>query len=399
MRQKFDLQLFAAGDNNDLPARSYQLEFKRLLQAVFKKQSYFADFFGGSVEAMDGIQENETAFYVKTSDIPCVCGTGYDKTATKAFGTGTGNSSRFGSRTEIIYTNTPAKYTWGWNFHEGIDRHTVNNDFAAAIADRLELQARAKTKAFNDAHGKFISQNAGHSETLLDYTDDNVLALFNALSKYYNNIEAVGTKRAKVCADLYNAIVDHRLTTTSKGSVANIDENGVVKFKGFLIEEVPDDLFQTSEVAYVYIDGVGKAFTGINTARTIESEEFDGVALQGAGKAGEFILPDNKKAVCKVLLDSEYGLDNLTVTSAASSTTSGKTKLTVSPALTSGNSYKYKVADNAVLPAAGQSVKGWTVWNGTDEITAATGKEICVVECDSAYRALKAGVATVTAKA
>ena len=317
MRQKFDLQLFAAGDNNDLPARSYQLEFKRLLQAVFKKQSYFADFFGGSIEAMDGIQENETAFYVKTSDIPCVCGTGYDKTATKAFGTGTGNSSRFGSRTEIIYTNTPAKYTWGWNFHEGIDRHTVNNDFAAAIADRLELQARAKTKAFNDAHGKFISQNAGHSETLLDYTDDNVLALFNALSKYYNNIEAVGTKRAKVCADLYNAIVDHRLTTTSKGSVANIDENGVVKFKGFLIEEVPDDLFQTGEVAYVYIDGVGKAFTGINTARTIESEDFDGVALQGAGKAGEFILPDNKKAVCKVLLNSEYGLDNLTVTSAA----------------------------------------------------------------------------------
>ena len=399
MRQKFDLQLFAAGDNNDLPARSYQLEFKRLLQAVFKKQSYFADFFGGSIEAMDGIQENETAFYVKTSDIPCVCGTGYDKTATKAFGTGTGNSSRFGSRTEIIYTNTPAKYTWGWNFHEGIDRHTVNNDFAAAIADRLELQARAKTKAFNDAHGKFISQNAGHRETLLDYTDDNVLALFNALSKYYNNIEAVGTKRAKVCADLYNAIVDHRLTTTSKGSVANIDENGVVKFKGFLIEEVPDDLFQTGEVAYVYIDGVGKAFTGINTARTIESEDFDGVALQGAGKAGEFILPDNKKAVCKVRLNSEYGLDNLTVTSAASSTTSGKTKLTVSPALTSGNSYKYKVADNAVLPAAGQSVKGWTAWNGTDEITAATGKEICVVECDSAYRALKAGVATVTAKA
>ena len=399
MRQKFDLQLFAAGDNNDLPARSYQLEFKRLLQAVFKKQSYFADFFGGSIEAMDGIQENETAFYVKTSDIPCVCGTGYDKTATKAFGTGTGNSSRFGSRTEIIYTTTPAKYTWGWNFHEGIDRHTVNNDFAAAIADRLELQARAKTKAFNDAHGKFISQNAGHSETLLDYTDDNVLAIFNALSKYYNNIEAVGTKRAKVCADLYNAIVDHRLTTTSKGSVANIDENGVVKFKGFLIEEVPDDLFQAGEVAYVYIDGVGKAFTGINTARTIESEDFDGVALQGAGKAGEFILPDNKKAVCKVLLDGEYGLDNLTVTSAASSTTSGKTKLTISPALTSGNSYKYKVADNAVLPAAGQSVKGWTAWNGTDEITAATGKEICVVECDSAYRALKAGVATVTAKA
>ena len=41
-------------------------------------------------------------------------------------------------------------------------------------------------------------------------------------------------------------------------------------------------------------------FTGINTARTVESEDFDGVALQGAGKAGEYIPEDNKKAVVKV---------------------------------------------------------------------------------------------------
>ena len=41
------LQLFADGDNNDMTARSFQLEFKNLLQAVFKKTAYFADFFGG----------------------------------------------------------------------------------------------------------------------------------------------------------------------------------------------------------------------------------------------------------------------------------------------------------------------------------------------------------------
>ena len=39
------LQLFATGDNNDMPVRSYQLEFKSLLEVVFKKMSYFADFF------------------------------------------------------------------------------------------------------------------------------------------------------------------------------------------------------------------------------------------------------------------------------------------------------------------------------------------------------------------
>lgn len=300
VKEKMNLQLFAAGENNEQAARSYQKEFKNLLQAVFKKQSYFADFFGGAIEALDGVQENETAFYVKTSDIPVVVGDAYNKDANTAFGTGTGKSSRFGDRTEIIYTDTPVNYSWEWVFHEGIDRHTVNNNFDSAVADRLELQAQAKTKTFNLHHASFISKSAAKTEELADYTSANVLALFNALSKYYNNIEAIGVKVAKVNSDLYNAIVDHQLVTTGKHSSVNIDENSIVKFKGFLIEEVPDEMFQEGEVAYTYIRGVGKAFTGINTARTIESEDFDGVALQGAGKAGEFILEDNKKAVAKV---------------------------------------------------------------------------------------------------
>lgn len=300
MMNKFDLQMFATGNNNDQAVRQYQLEFKQLLQAVFKKQAYFADFFGGGIEALDGVQENETAFYVKTSDIPVVVGTAYSKDANTAFGTGTGNSSRFGERKEIIYTNTPVSYSWEWAFHEGIDRHTVNNDFDAAIADRLDLQAQAKTAKFNAQHSAFISGAAGKTENLADYTADNVLALFNALSKYFVNIEAVGEKKAKVSPELYNALVDHPLTTSSKSSSANIDSNGILRFKGFTIEEVPEAMFQTKECCYAYIAGVGKAFTGINTARTIESEDFDGVALQGAGKAGEFILPDNKKAVVKV---------------------------------------------------------------------------------------------------
>lgn len=294
MKKVFNLQLFAAGDNNDLPARSFQLEFKKMLQAVFKKQSYFADFFGGGIEALDGVQENETAFYVKTSDIPVVVGGGYKKEVEL------GKGSRFGDMTEVIYSNTPVNYSWGWNFHEGIDRYTVNNDFASAMADRVELQAREKTALFNAKHGAFISASAGHAESLADYSADKVLALFNALSKYYTNIEAVGTLKAKVNADLYNAIVDHPLTTSAKGSGANIDSNGIVEFKGFLIQKVPDAMFAEGECCYTYIEGVGKAFTGINTARTIEATDFDGVAFQGAGKAGEFILPDNKKAVTKV---------------------------------------------------------------------------------------------------
>ena len=299
MKKLINLQLFA-GENNDLNVRQYQTEFKKLMQAVFAKRAYFADFFVGGLEALDGVQHNKKAFAVKTCDIPVVVGEGYNTDAGVAFGEGTGSTNRFGQRTEVIYEDTDVEYSWGWNFHEGIDRFTVNNNEDAAVADRLELQAQAKTQLFNKKHGAFISSVAAETKTLADYTAEKILALFNDLSKYYTNIQAVGTRKAKVTSDLYNAIVDHPLMTTAKGSSANIDENGVAKFKGFLIEEVPDEMFEEGEVAYIYIENVGKAFTGINTARTIEAHDFDGRALQGAGKAGEYILPANKKAVCKV---------------------------------------------------------------------------------------------------
>lgn len=304
-KMKMNLQLFAAGDNNNQAVRSYQPEFKGLLQAVFETRAYFRDFFGGGIEALDGVQHNETAFYVKTSDIPVVIGT-YDKDDNVGMGTGTSKSNRFGERKEVIYTDTPVSYDWEWAFHEGIDRHTVNNDLDAAMADRLDLQAQAKINQFNAKHGLFISTVAGKEEEIgkaadaTSYSNDEVLGLFNRLSNYFVNIQAIGTKAAKVTPELYNAIIDHPLTTSAKSSSANIDQNNILTFKGFAIEEIPEALFQEGEVCYAYIQNVGKAFTGINTARTIESEDFDGVALQGAGKAGEYILPDNKKAVVKV---------------------------------------------------------------------------------------------------
>lgn len=88
---------------------------------------------------------------------------------------------------------------------------------------------------------------------------------------------------------------------------------------------------------------------------------------------------------------------NLTVTSVAGST-SGSTVITVEPILTSGNSYKYKVADTPTLPTAGQVISGgYANWDGTSEITAASGKKIVVVEVDSSSRCVGMGVATVAA--
>lgn len=91
-------------------------------------------------------------------------------------------------------------------------------------------------------------------------------------------------------------------------------------------------------------------------------------------------------------------LGSLTVTSVAG-TAVGDTKITVSPAKGEGNSYKYKVADEPVPVAYGQSVRNWTAWDGTSDITAESGKVVTVAECGEGYAAVKAGSKEVTAKA
>lgn len=87
-------------------------------------------------------------------------------------------------------------------------------------------------------------------------------------------------------------------------------------------------------------------------------------------------------------------LKELTVASAAG-TSSGTTKITVSPAKASGNVYKYKVADAATTVTYGQNVQTWTAWNGTADITAESGKTITLVEADADYKAVGSGTATV----
>lgn len=87
-------------------------------------------------------------------------------------------------------------------------------------------------------------------------------------------------------------------------------------------------------------------------------------------------------------------LGELDVTSEAG-TTSGKTKITVTPTKESGNAYKYKTAASVDLPDYGDDSTGYTTWDGTSEITATTGNEIVVVEVDTDGTIFKGGKAIV----
>jgi len=278
-----------ATTNNNLPVRVYSKQFLQLLSAVYQVQSVFMPTFG-ALQALDGVSNNDAAFSVKTNDMSVVVGE-YSTDANTAFGTGTSKSSRFGDMKEVIYTDTDVPYTANWAIREGLDQMTVNNDLDAAVADRLNLQAQAKTRLFNVAMGNALSA-AG---TDLGAVGD-INALFESVVEKYTDLEVIAPVRAYVTAAVYNAIIDLANVSTAKNSSVNVDTNGMLSFRGITITKVPTQYMGGKAVIFAP-DNIARLFTGINIARTIQAIDFAGVELQGAGKYGTFILDDNKKAI------------------------------------------------------------------------------------------------------
>lgn len=280
----------------------YTKQFAGLLPNIFEKKTYFLRAFGNKVQVVDGVKESDAFLELKTSDEEVVI-QDYSVEPDVAFGTGTGNSNRFGPRKEIKSVNTQVPYEAPQAIHEGIDDMTVNDIKDQVIAERLALHGEAWAESLTQLLGLTLSEMA--SETLTGALDiEGITALFNeAHKKFVNNkVSKTIAHVAYVNADVYSLIVDHLLTTNAKNSTVNIDNQEVYKFKGFLIEEVPDDYFQEGEQVIFSADNVGLVGLGVSVARAMDSEEFAGVALQGAGKYGKYVPEKNKKAVLKATL-------------------------------------------------------------------------------------------------
>lgn len=132
---------------------------------------------------------------------------------------------------------------------------------------------------------------------------------------------------------------------------------------------------------------------GFHTQGNYHTAVSESFAIMGLTLFAEYI-----DAVAVGTIDTTQTLGTLTVNSAAGSK-NGDTKVTITPAkANAGNAYKYKVASSETAVDYGQNVKNWSAWDGESDITAATGQVITVVECDSTYKALSAGHATVIAK-
>ena len=285
-------------NNNNLPVRVYTPQYTKVLSTIFGVQKAFAGALA-PIQTLDGIQHNTKAFMVKTNNTPVVVGT-YNADSTKVFGAGTGLGSRFGELKEVVYQDTEVNYDYTLAIHEGLDRFHVNNDLDVAVADRLRLHSEAQTREMNKKIGKFLSTNAGETKELAKLDEASIQKLFNQVNAYVTNTEINAPIKCYIRVQVYNTIIDMASTNKSKGSNINLDSNGLLKYKNIELIVVPEQYFENNVVAIFSPDGIVIPFIGIETARTVEAEDFDGVKLQAAAKGGTFVLDDNKKAIIKV---------------------------------------------------------------------------------------------------
>lgn len=136
-------------------------------------------------------------------------------------------------------------------------------------------------------------------------------------------------------------------------------------------------------------------YIGLHASQTDNRAQIELLAMWGVT-----FLVEYADGVVYGQIDSTPTLQSITVASEAG-TASGDTAITASGySLGTGESWKYKVGTAATTVTYGQKLgTGWTAWNGTDDITAATGKVLTLAAVDAQGRAQAEGHATVTAHA
>lgn len=282
-------------------------QYAGMLPSLFEAKTPFLRVFGGQLQVKSDAEYNDKFLDLKISDTDVTIQE-YNTDENVAFGKGTGSSNRFGVRKEVKSTDATVPWEKPLSIHEGIDKFTVNDISDQVVAERLALHGVAWAEHVNKFLGKAISDNA--SETLDgELTVAGVTKMFSdAHKKFVNNkVSSSIAKVAYVTADVYNFLIDSELAKTDKNSSVNVDNQTLYRFKGFELQELADDQFQNGENAYFTAIGIGVAGVGIEVARAIDSEDFNGTALQGAGKYAKYIPEKNKKAILKAKLTESTG--------------------------------------------------------------------------------------------
>ena len=305
------------------------------------------------------------------AEIMTQIGKAIGKALDKAIIFGIGVKQPLGIVTRLAQTSKPSTYPA--NAPEWKDLHTthitkVNTTGSALIASVITAFARCKND-FSDGNKFFAMSNITHA-----YLVSQLLA-FNAAGAI---VTGMNNQMPIIGGDiiLLDFIADYDII----GGYGDL----------YLLAEREGTFLQSSEhVKFLQNQTVFKGLA-----------RYDGMPVIAEGFFQ--INIKNTNATTTATFETDYAnteLGALAVTSAASASATGKTAITVTGKESSGTTLGYKIAGMAADVKSGDRTKGYTTWNGTDEITAATGKIITVVEFDANGRAIKVGSAEVEAKA
>lgn len=255
--------------------------------------------------------------------------------------------------------------------------------------------------------GKVADSTILDASNVLETFDRLMLNMDNARVPYAGRILYCTNEiktMLKQCSELYRSWDVQTSAPFINRTVNRLDEVEVVG--------VPAELMMT---AYVFTTGWAVAPTAdrINmflvhpmAVITPHKYEFSQLEAPSALSEGKYVYYEESYEDAFILNNKadaiQYNVSKravgLTVASAAG-TASGDTKLTVTPAAASGNSRYYALGAVGAFVGDIVDTAKFTAWDGSADITAPTGSTITVVEVDSDKKIVKAGSATVTAKA
>ena len=247
-------------------------------------------------------------------------------------------------------------------------------------------------------------------------TDANLLGLISggAAFEYTNSTQKISDDLEKVTkttlttedATLKSGIMTWNGETLEKlVETCRVQDDPILGYRQVKIGGLENANGKTYALLFVHEDKVdGNVYTfitGKNTAGLKMEYKKDAATVIDATFTAESLDSTGTKVV---LLEQIPTSGVLTITSAEGSTT-GKTKLTLTNTLDTGESYVYKAGTAGSLSMPGYldavSTTGqgaYTAWDGSADISTTNGYDILLVVKNSAGKVVKAGIVTAVCK-
>ena len=269
----------------------------------------------------------------------------------------------------------------------------------------VELQNTVLTSFYTFLNTGSLTDTAATWQAALAKAKGLVLNKFNTMRKTVTNV--VGFANV---LDFYEYLGSASITVQTQFGLTYVKD--FMGYSTLFLMSAPDIVrgkviaIPTENIDLYYIDPADAEFRKLGLEYTVQGEtNLIGFHAQGAyhTAVGETY------ALMGMALWAEYldgiavvtatgVLPELDVTSVAGAS-SGKTAISYSGyTLGTGDTLGYKVTDDVIVVNKGDSSSGYTSWNGSADITAATGKILTLVVINDS-KVAAGGYTTVTAKA